>query len=177
MMKINRLNDNYYQQPGFSSQVPAIKDSTIDGTLKTQNDPKAEKAKAEVDELKKRDAEVRQHEMAHISAGGAYIKGGASFTYKVGPDGARYAVAGTVNIDTGEIPNDPAATIRKAEQVRRAALAPTTPSPQDLRVAAEASEMARKAQAELQKSQSETRFPASVYTKNTLHSSTFAAVI
>jgi hypothetical protein len=43
--------------------------------------------------LKKADAEVRQHEMAHVAAGGRYITSGASFNYKQGPDGKNYAVS------------------------------------------------------------------------------------
>ena len=47
-----------------------------------------------VTELKQTDTEVRNHEMAHIAAGGSLITSGASFTYKRGPDGNNYAVGG-----------------------------------------------------------------------------------
>jgi hypothetical protein len=39
-----------------------------------------------------------------------------------------------------EIPGDPEATARKMEQIKRAAMAPVDPSPQDRRVAAEAAQ-------------------------------------
>ncbi|WP_303620985.1 putative metalloprotease CJM1_0395 family protein, partial [Methylogaea oryzae] len=72
----------------------------------------------------------------------------ASFSYERGPDGQQYAVGGEVSIDTSPVPNDPEATARKAEQIRRAALAPANPSGQDISVAAAASQMQAQAQAE-----------------------------
>ena len=81
-----------------------------------------------VNELKQTDREVKQHEMAHIAAGGRYITSGANFTYKRGPDGQNYAVGGEVSIDTSPVPGDPQATIDKMRQIRSAALAPATPS-------------------------------------------------
>ncbi len=102
-----------------------------------------------VQALKQTDQEVRTHEMAHVAAGGSYITSGASYTYKKGPDGKTYAVAGEVRIDTAPIPGNPEATIEKMQQIRRAALAPATPSDQDRRVAAKASSQALKAVGEL----------------------------
>lgn len=101
-----------------------------------------------VDELKQRDAEVRRHEQAHKAVGGQYA-GAISFTYESGPDGQRYAVGGEVPIETGPVPGDPEATIRKLEQVRRAALAPAEPSSADQAVAAQASQGIQQARAEL----------------------------
>jgi len=103
--------------------------------------------------LRQRDREVRAHEMAHLAAAGPYATGGPTFEYQKGPDGQRYAVGGHVNIDTSPVPGDPEATLRKAEAIRRAALAPGDPSPQDRSVAAAAAAMALKAQAELQQLQ------------------------
>ncbi len=88
--------------------------------------------------------------MAHLAAAGPYAIGGPSYEYQKGPDGQRYAVGGHVNIDTSPVPGDPEATLRKAETIRRAALAPGDPSPQDRSVAAAAASMALKAQIELQ---------------------------
>ncbi len=102
-----------------------------------------------VRELADRDREVRNHEQAHQSVGGEYA-GAATFTYQRGPDGQNYAVGGEVSIDASRVSNDPAATVTKAETIRRAALAPAEPSAQDRRVAAQASQMALEAQAELQ---------------------------
>ena len=103
----------------------------------------------EVRELKERDQQVRAHEQAHLAASGGLARSGASFEYQTGPDGRRYAVGGEVNIDTGPVEDDPQATLRKAAHIRRAALAPADPSPQDRAVAAEAAAMAVKAQQEL----------------------------
>lgn len=94
----------------------------------------------DVAELKAKDREVRAHEMAHIAAGGQYVRGGATFEYQRGPDGKSYAVGGEVSIDTSEVRNDPEATIRKIQVVRKAALAPAKPSSQDRSVAAKATQ-------------------------------------
>ncbi|MPQ77629.1 putative metalloprotease CJM1_0395 family protein [Hydrogenovibrio sp. JE_KL2] len=92
-------------------------------------------------ELKSRDQHVKDHEQAHLSASGGYATSGASYTYQIGPDGRRYAVGGEVGIDTSPVQGDPAATIQKARIIQRAALAPSDPSSQDLRVHAQAVQM------------------------------------
>ncbi len=106
-----------------------------------------EEEKAEVADLKRRDAETRRHEQAHANAGGPYT-GAPSYTYERGPDGRSYAVAGTTPIDVSPISGDAGATIRKMETVKRAALAPAEPSAQDRKVAAQADAAMRAAQAE-----------------------------
>lgn len=105
--------------------------------------------KREVDELKKRDAEVRRHEQAHKAAAGQYARGGPTFEYETGPDGKQYAVGGEVSIDTSAVPNDPEATVRKMQTVRRAASAPAEPSAKDRQVASKAAQTEAKARAEL----------------------------
>ncbi len=92
---------------------------------------------AQVAKLAGRDREVRAHEQAHSSVGGAYA-GSPTYSFKRGPDGRSYAVGGEVGVDVSPIPNDPEATLRKMEVVQRAALAPADPSAQDRRVAAQA---------------------------------------
>lgn len=103
---------------------------------------------AEIRELAARDREVRQHEQAHAALGGRYA-GAPQYDFVRGPDGVSYAVSGEVPIDTSRIPNDPQATIEKAQQIRRAAYAPAEPSDTDRRVAAEAAQMEAQARAEL----------------------------
>jgi hypothetical protein len=103
------------------------------------------KTQAQVAKLKSTDRAVRSHEQAHISAAGGYAKGGASFSYTRGPDGKLYAVAGEVGIDVSPVAGDPDATMRKAQVVRQAAMAPANPSGQDRAVAAAASQMAQEA--------------------------------
>jgi hypothetical protein len=104
--------------------------------------------KQEVDKLKKRDREVRQHEQAHLAAAGGYARGGPTYEYTTGPDNKRYAVGGEVSIDTSK-EKEPEATIRKAQVIYRAALAPAEPSSQDRRVASEAKQMESEARQEL----------------------------
>lgn len=105
-------------------------------------------AQQKVLELSQRDQEVQVHEAAHAAVGGQYA-GAPSLSYETGPDGKRYAVSGEVNIDISEVAGDPAATMKKADVIRAAALAPAQPSSQDRNVAARASQMRVKAQAEL----------------------------
>jgi hypothetical protein len=107
-------------------------------------------------ELASRDTEVRSHEQAHVAAGGQYVNGGPSYAYEVGPDGRRYAVEGEVNIDVSR-ERDPEATIRKAQVVRQAALAPADPSAQDRMAASRAAEMEREARVELSEEIAPTR--------------------
>ena len=102
-----------------------------------------------ISELQSRDREVRSHEAAHASAGGSLVVSGPSFTYQRGPDGRSYAIGGEVQIDVSPVANDPEATLKKSEQIRRAALAPADPSAQDLRVASNASQLASKARVEI----------------------------
>jgi len=110
--------------------------------------------KRKVDELKKIDRHVHVHEEAHLNAAGGYARGGANYDYVTGPDGKRYANAGHVNLDTSP-EREPEATIRKADIIRRAALAPSDPSPSDRQIAADAVKMGQKAQTELARQRQE----------------------
>lgn len=123
----------------------------------------------QLDKLKSRDKEVRSHEQAHLSAAGSYAIGGASFSFQSGPDGKRYAIGGEVSIDTSPIANDPKATLQKAEIIKRAALAPASPSDQDRRIAAQATKMAAQARSELQQTQfNSSNSKTGLYQQNTL---------
>ncbi len=102
-------------------------------------------AQKQVDKLKARDQQVRAHEAAHLSAGGGVARGGAPSSYQRGPDGQNYAGGGEVAIDASPVANNPSATLAKAQQIQAAALAPADPSPQDRKVAAQASRMAAEA--------------------------------
>ncbi|HTU59109.1 MAG TPA: putative metalloprotease CJM1_0395 family protein, partial [Polyangiales bacterium] len=108
----------------------------------------------EIRALVKRDAEVRAHEQAHAAAGGAFA-GAASYGYQRGPDGRSYAVSGEVPIDVSTIAGDPAATIQKMQQVKRAALAPRDPSNADRAIAATADALIVAARREQMKESSE----------------------
>lgn len=105
--------------------------------------------RVEIRRLKNREGEVRRHEQAHISAGGPYVQGGARYTYQRGPDGRSYISGGEVSIDVSPVTDDPSATIEKMQVVRRAATAPSDPSPQDRAVAAQATRIESQARAEL----------------------------
>ncbi|MCW8933992.1 MAG: putative metalloprotease CJM1_0395 family protein [Gammaproteobacteria bacterium] len=100
-------------------------------------------------QLRARDREVRAHEAAHTAAGGSLVRGGPSYTFQTGPDGRSYAVGGEVQLDVSAVPNNPQATLAKASQIRAAALAPANPSAQDVRVAANANQLASRARIDL----------------------------
>jgi hypothetical protein len=140
--------------------IPGAKGTASAGEAKSQGDAAKTSAanpqgltaeqQAQVQELKKRDQEVRQHEAAHAATGGQYA-GAPSYTYTSGPDGKRYATGGEVSIDASPVAGDPAATIQKLRTVIAAALAPASPSGQDRAVAAQAQAALAQAQVELSK--------------------------
>jgi len=119
----------------------------------TETSPSQQQADARtITELAATDSKVRAHEAAHLAAAQGLATSGASFSYTTGPDGKRYAIGGEVHIDTSEA-QTPAETLLKADQIRRAALAPANPSAQDLQVAAMAERMAANARLALQQEQ------------------------
>lgn len=117
-------------------------------TLAQDSDELNQQELAELQKLKQRDAEVRSHEQAHLSAAGQYARGGATYTLQKGPDGSSYAVGGEVGIDVSKEAT-PEATIAKMQVIKRAALAPANPSGADKRIAAQATAKASQAKQEL----------------------------
>jgi hypothetical protein len=99
-------------------------------------------------QLKQRDGEVRIHEQAHLATAGQYSRGGASFTYQKGPDGLTYAVGGEVEIDMSK-EKTPEETIKKMQTIKRAALAPASPSAADRSIASKASALEAEARYEV----------------------------
>lgn len=149
-----QISSTSYQNSLSNRFQPQLKTQAAESEATAASDNNAAQAATEqqlqkTQTLKNRDREVRNHEQAHLSAAGNIAVSGASFQFVTGPDGQRYAIAGEVSIDTAEVANDPAATLRKAETIRRAALAPAQPSSQDYSVASKAATMAQKAMSEL----------------------------
>jgi hypothetical protein len=132
------------------------KNSQVEGNPQSQE--QAQQDFRVIQQLKKRDTEVRAHEQAHLSAAGRYAAGGASFTYQTGPDGTQYAIGGEVPIDLSN-ENTPEETIQKMETIKRAALAPADPSSADRQIAAQASAKEIQAMQELQSLQREKNNP------------------
>jgi len=130
--------------------------SGSDGSATPAAGPKAlsQADQQRVADLKEIDRKVHAHEQAHISVGGDLVRGGATYTYQVGPDDRRYAVSGEVSIDAspGRTPEE---TIPKAQHIRATALAPVDPSAQDQSVAAKAGLMEANARIELATQQRE----------------------
>lgn len=128
-----------------------------------------------IGQLQSRDKEVRQHELAHANTGGS-TTGSPAYSFEVGPDGKKYAISGEVDVDLSSVPGDPQATITKMQKVHAAALAPATPSSQDIRVAASASRVILAAQSEILAQQTDdssnkvsTRKSTSIEAKNTFN--------
>ena len=146
---------NYYR---LDPLAPAARQSKGEARAeKTQKrDELTPEQQRQVEALKKRDREVRQHEQAHLAAGRDLVRGGPSYTYETGPDNKQYAVGGEVTIDTtpGRTPEE---TIPKARHIRETALAPAEPSAQDRSVAAKASRMESDARHEVFLKQREQR--------------------
>ena len=134
-------------QQARSSQAPTDRVDLTATARDAMGEPLSKEEQKQVDELKKRDQEVRRHEEAHQRVGGQYASA-PSYEFQQGPDGKNYAVGGTVMIDTAPIEGDPDATIAKMEIVKRAALAPAEPSGQDRSVAAQADATAQAARQE-----------------------------
>lgn len=116
-----------------------------------------------VRQLRERDREVKNHEMAHLANAGQYARGGPTYSYQQGPDGRRYAVGGEVPIDISQ-EKTPEQTLQKMRAVKRAALAPAEPSAADRSIAATAAALESQARQELQGEQATHDTPAG--TKN-----------
>ncbi|MDD7514045.1 putative metalloprotease CJM1_0395 family protein [Campylobacter lanienae] len=146
-----------YYQPLYSieSQSVNVTQSSESNEQENSNNQYelTQDQKMQVIELQRRDLEVRTHEAAHMSAG-AGLTTGASYSYQRGPDNKMYAIGGEVGIDTspGKTPEE---TLKKAAQIKRAALAPAQPSSADLQVAATATNMELDAKMEIQKNQNQ----------------------
>ncbi len=135
------------------------KGAAADNSETVKNNTEIQFSAAEKQVLRKlqaRDIHVKTHEQQHMAAGGAHVRGGPTFQYTMGPDGKSYAVGGEVQLDVSPVPNNPEATIAKAQTIRRAALAPSDPSGADQAIAASATQMENNARLELLKKSAET---------------------
>jgi hypothetical protein len=120
-----------------------------EGKASPPQDKNSEEETKQIEELKRRDREVRAHEMAPLMAAGVLASGGPSYEFQKGPDGKQYAEGGEVQIDTSAVEGDPEATMRKGARIQASANAPADPSSQDRSVASQAAAMAVRVQAEL----------------------------
>ncbi len=106
-----------------------------------------------LEELRKRDQEVRDHEMAHKRVAGKYA-GTVTYTYQTGPDNKQYAIGGKTQLDTAKEP-EPQENIKKQDIIYKAALAPKEPSRKDKEVAAEAEKSKQESQIELSREEAD----------------------
>ena len=127
-----------------------------------------EEEKRQVQDLARRDREVRAHEQAHVAASGG-LAGAPHYEYRTGPDGKRYAAGGEVSVRRSG-GGDLDQSLREAEAVKRGATAPAQPSSQDRAVAAAAaadivrlkSEKAQQARTDEAAGGAEAKAPAAV---------------
>lgn len=155
---INGNSQHSSGDPSGNTKEEQNKKSQKQAAKQDQQVRKQQLEKQQIAKLQQRDQEVKAHEAAHASVGGANT-GAPSFTYKKGPNGVNYAVSGEVSVDVSTVAHDPKATIAKMQQVRAAALAPVDPSGQDKSVAAQASRTIAAAQAELLKNKNSLNKP------------------
>lgn len=144
--------------PAQANEDPTAPEETADAEESSQGVPGeptkvngevlTEQELREVEELQRRDLEVKAHERAHLSAAGQYARGGMKLSYTTGPDGRRYATDGEVGIDLSD-GSSPEVTVAKMQAVKRAALAPANPSGADRAVAAAASQREQAARLEI----------------------------
>jgi hypothetical protein len=131
--------------PSFPTKDDQLTNQKLKEKAKNQLDE--QKIRMVVERLKRTEERVIAHEMAHKAVGGQYA-GAIRYSYTRGPDGKLYITGGEVSIDVSE-EETPEETIRKMEIVKRAALAPSDPSPQDYAVAQRAAIQEMKARLEL----------------------------
>jgi hypothetical protein len=101
---------------------------------------------AQVQELQKRDREVRQHEQTHLALLGPYARGAPTYIYQIGPDGRAYAVGGSVQVDMSQ-ESIGAENSAKSARIRMAAGGVEDPSAADMAVSGQASRMGFRATA------------------------------
>lgn len=153
-MAINAISPSteyFYNQYGYAKPTAEPKPPNSEQTdpayiakpEKSRNPEDDPRIRQEIARLKAIEEKVKAHEQAHKSAGGQFA-GPVNYQYTIGPDGKRYIVGGevSISIQEGKTPDE---TIRNMEIVKRAALAPADPSPQDRAVAAQADAISAKA--------------------------------
>jgi hypothetical protein len=118
-----------------------------------------------VERLRQIDAQVREHESAHLRNGSGVVTSGANFSYTYGPDGKAYAVGGEVGIDTSP-ERQAEANIDKGRAIQTAALAPRDPSPQDFRVAAVGGQLESRGRSDLAEQMALERAESAVKNRN-----------
>jgi hypothetical protein len=141
-------NENKDSSQQSATNETPNEDKTNDSS---ESEPQKQDVQQErvINELQRRDKEVRSHELAHAAVGGSFT-GAPNYSFETGPDGQRYAVEGEVSVDLSTVAGNPSATITKMKKVHAAALAPADPSAQDIQVAANAIQIILQAQSELQ---------------------------
>jgi hypothetical protein len=167
----SRQHSHFFRDLARSARADALARDQDSARVETASDDQDATANVEGEEaeaknseemigkLESRNREVLAHEAAHMAAGGAYIKGGASYTYQIGPDGKSYAIGGEVGIDMTPVAGNPRATINKMMAIQAAATSPDDPSGQDMSVASAAARIEAQARAQLDEASSENSDP------------------
>lgn len=143
ILKEHGLSDEEDQEDKGGKGEKASKEPALD----EKKGGLTEEEKKELEKLKERDRQVRQHEQTHVAESGGSVKGVPHYEYETGPDGRRYAVGGYCEVDMspGRTPEE---TARKARAIERGSLAPPADelSDADRQVARAAKQMSQNAQ-------------------------------
>ncbi len=94
----------------------------------------SDEERKQLEVLRERDQKVRAEQLAEAVRSG--LSAQVQFTYRLGPDGNRYAIDGHVkhSVAPGSTPEQ---TIERARELRAAILSGAQPSPRDLKTVAE----------------------------------------
>ncbi len=91
--------------------------------------------------------QIQRHVESHLAVSTQHS---SPPNYRYRPfDGDLYVVSGDVQFDTSSEPNDPQATLEKAQLIRMASMAPTDPTLQDRNASQQAIMMAAQAKGEI----------------------------
>ncbi len=124
----------------------ALRSISDNNTEKNVNDRQlTEEEKREIEKIRKNGRNVRRRELVYRAIVGNHVRGAVSFQYDTGPDGIKYAIDGHTSIDTRPVINNPEASIRKAQAIKRTKI--------DRSVAVEVDKMEREARQKLREQQ------------------------
>ncbi len=124
----------------------ALRSISDNGTEKNANGRQlTEEEQREIEKIRKNGRNIRRRELVYRAIVGNHVRGAVSFQYDTGPDGIKYATEGHTSIDTRPVINNPEASIRKAQAIKR--------TKTDRSVAVEVDKMEREARQKLREEQ------------------------
>ncbi len=139
------LSPDAIKKQGNEEKSLELLKSDDDTKININGQQLSEEEQKEIEKIRKNGRNIKRQELVYRAIVGNHVKGAASFEYDLGPDGIKYAVAGHTTIDTRPVINNPEASIRKAQAIKRTKL--------DRSVAVEVEKMEREARLEIKEEQ------------------------